>query len=64
MANIVKLTPTVRPRHLYWRFDASRFVTLCDDGTVILDGEIMTLGEATSKLLRESGVPPSFFWNK
>lgn len=61
---IVRLEPRDRPTHLYWRFDRRRFVTLCEDGKVILDGRVTTLKEATERMLSESGVPVLFFWEK
>lgn len=59
MAVIVEMYPS---KSLHWRFDRRRFVTLCCDGKVILDGRVMTLAEATSLLLKTSGVPADFFW--
>lgn len=50
------------PRHLYWKTDDKIFVTLCEDGNVIYNGKVMTLAEATSIILKEKGVPCSFFW--
>ena len=61
MTKIIRMK-NERARHLYWRGNRSRFVTCCNDGNVILDGRVMTLAQATSILLREEGVPPSFFW--
>ena len=62
MARIVRLKAMDSPRHLFWRGDRNKFVTLCEDGNVILDGSVMTLARATEILLKEKGVPPSFFW--
>lgn len=63
MARIIRMEPRItETRHLYWRFNRSRFVTVCDDGSVILDGAVMTLAQATSRLLREEGIPPGHFW--
>lgn len=49
--------------HLYWKGDKRRFVTMCENGDVIFEGKVMTLCKATSILLREVGVPPSFLWD-
>lgn len=62
MARIVRMGRTAHARHLYWKGDHRTFVTLCDDGSVILDGRVMTLAQATGILLKERGVPPAFFW--
>lgn len=63
MAKVVQMCVTsAAVRHLYWRWNSDRFVTLCGDGNVILDGRIMTLAQATSILLKETGVPVSHFW--
>lgn len=37
-------------RTLAFRYEGSVFVTYCPDGNVILDGEIMTLREATERV--------------
>ena len=62
MARIIRIKSDKDTRHLYWRFNRFRFVTCCDDVNVILDGHVMSLSEATSILLRDEGIPPSFFW--
>ena len=49
--------------HLYWKADKTRFVTLCSDGSVIFDGKIMSLAEATAILLDED-FPTSLLWDK
>lgn len=49
-------------RHLYWRGDIRIFVTLCDDGNVILDGRVMSLEKATEIVLKRVGFQASLFW--
>lgn len=63
-ARIVSIDKRRAVRHLYWKGDHRRFVTVCPDGSVILDGRVMTLAEATGELLRVTGMPPSFFWEQ
>lgn len=64
MAVIIKMRPTAGVKHLLWKCARDKFVTCCEDGNVILDGKVMTLSDATSILLKTTGVPPSFFWEK
>ena len=51
-----------KERHLYWCCDRRRFITVCEDGNVVLDGMVMSIEEATCVLLGESGMQLSFFW--
>ena len=53
---------TVMKNHLCWRWDDRIFVTLCDDGSVILDGRVMSLDKATQIVLESLGAPSSVFW--
>ena len=62
MALIVEMKAVMAVRHLYWKADRRKFITLCDDGSVIFNGKVMTLAQVTSRLLKEEGVPPRFFW--
>lgn len=62
MARIVDIRQSGVPRHLFWKCDRKTFVTVCEDGNVIFNGVAMTLSEATSIILKEKGIPPSFFW--
>ena len=48
-------------RHLYWRADVRKFVTLCDDGSVIYNGRVMSLRMATAILLSEE-LSTEEFW--
>lgn len=41
-------------RHLYWRADGTKFVTVCDDGNVIYNGHVMSLQTAAALLSEES----------
>ena len=60
-AKIIKMR-TVMKNHLCWRWDDRIFVTLCDDGSVILDGRVMSLDKATQIVLERLGAPSSVFW--
>ena len=64
MALILSMYNYKRGKTLYWKGNHKLFVTLCDDGNVILDGHVMSLSEATSLLMRKTGVPPSLFWER
>ena len=64
MCRIIRLEPRRSPMHLYWRFDRTRFITLCEDGSVVLDGRVMSKAAATAEMIRTAGIPFSYLWTE
>ena len=62
MALIVKMRCPWDGRHLFWSLDPKRFVTFCEDGTVVFEGGLTTLEEVTARLLVSAEKSGDAFW--
>ncbi len=64
MAVIVDMPVRDDARHLYWKWDRSKFITLCGGESVIFEGRVMSIAEATSYMLENNRATFLLFWEE